>query len=137
MKDASHKASLPDDKSHFRWLDPWLREKTFDQIGRPLIEVMSAARKSEGLSDSTVNRTLEALRAILRKAVDEWDWLDKAPRIRMLKEPPRRVRSITHAEAKRLLVELPEHLSDMTNVGRRIRLMKHAHLSFLAPVYSN
>ena len=56
---------------------------------------------------------LEVLRAILRKCVNEWEWLDRAPQIRMLKEPTRRIRFLTREEAQRLLGELPEHLADM------------------------
>jgi len=71
------------------------------------------ARRAEGVSNATVNRTLEVVRAILRKCVNEWEWLDKAPQVRMLKEPTRRIRFLTHEEARRLLAELPGHLADM------------------------
>ena len=60
-----------------------------------------------------MNRTLELLRAILRKCVNDWEWLDRAPQVRMLKEPTRRIRFLTRDEAQRLLAELPEHLADM------------------------
>ena len=53
------------------------------------------------------------LRAILRKCVNEWEWLDRAPYVKMLKEPTRRIRYLTHNEAQRLLDALPEHLADM------------------------
>ena len=53
------------------------------------------------------------MRSILRKAVREWQRLDRAPAVRMLKEPTRRVRYLTHDEADRLLAELPPHLRDM------------------------
>ena len=53
------------------------------------------------------------IRAILRKAVYDWEWMDKAPRIRMLAEPRRRIRWITWEGAERLLAELPEHLRAM------------------------
>ena len=36
-----------------------------------------------------MNRTLELLRAIFRKCVNEWEWLDRAPSVRMLKESTR------------------------------------------------
>ncbi len=45
--------------------------------------------------------------------MNEWEWLDRAPSIRMLKEPTRRIRFLTHDEARRLLAALPEHLADM------------------------
>ncbi len=53
------------------------------------------------------------LRAILRRCVNEWEWLERAPKVRMLKEPTRRIRFLTREEAQRLLTELPEHLADM------------------------
>jgi hypothetical protein len=46
-----------------------------------------------------VNRTLELLRAILRKCVNDWEWLDRAPEVRMLKEPTRAIRFLTRDEA--------------------------------------
>jgi integrase len=45
--------------------------------------------------------------------VNEWEWLDRAPRVRMLKEPTRRIRFLAQEEAQRLLALLPEHLADM------------------------
>ena len=77
------------------------------------IDRITDARIAEGVSNATVNRTLEVLRAILRKCVNEWEWLDKAPQVRMLKEPTRRIRFLTREEAQRLLSELPEHLAEM------------------------
>ena len=60
-----------------------------------------------------MNRTLELVRAILRKCVNDWEWLDRAPKVRMLKEPTRRIRFLSRAEAQRLLSELPEHLAPL------------------------
>ena len=60
-----------------------------------------------------MNRTLALVRAILRKCVNEWEWLDRAPHVRMLREPLRRIRFLTHEEAEALLAHLPEHLADM------------------------
>jgi len=56
---------------------------------------------------------MEVIRAVLRRAANEWDWLDKVPRIRMLPEPNRRVRWLTRDEADRLIAELPKHLKPM------------------------
>lgn len=52
-------------------------------------------------------------RVILRKCVTEWQWLDWAPKVRMLKGPTRRIRFLTPKEAQRLIAALPEHLPDM------------------------
>jgi len=71
------------------------------------------ARKAEGVANSTVNRTLEVVRAVLRRAAYDWDWITKAPRVRMLPEPKRRIRWLTREEADRLIGAISEHLAAM------------------------
>ena len=113
LKESSHKATLEMDKQHLRWLDPHLGGRYLDEITRSVIDRITDIRVASGVKNATVNRLLEVVRAILRRARDDWEWLDRVPRIRMLKEPTRRVRFLTRAEADRLLAELPEHLSEM------------------------
>lgn len=113
LKEKSEKATIAADRIHFRWLDRFLRDKDLKAIDRALVDRITEARLAEGVTNATVNRTLEVLRAVLRMCVNEWEWLDRVPHVRMLKEPTRRVRFITRAEATRLLTELPEHLADM------------------------
>lgn len=113
LKESGHKATLESDKAHLRWLDAHVSGKYLDEINRALIDRISDARVNEGVSNATVNRTLEVLRAILRKSANAWEWLDRVPNVRMLKEPTRRVRFLRREEADRLLEELPEHLRDM------------------------
>lgn len=109
----SHKATAEEDKSKLRWLDRYLSNKLLDSINRGMIEHVTRAKQADGCSNATVNRMLALVRAILRKSAREWQWLDRAPAVRMLKEPTRRIRYLTHEEADRLLAELPEHLRDM------------------------
>lgn len=113
IKEQNHKATIETDKLHLRWLDRFLNGKSLDQINRALVDRITETRLAEGVSNATVNRMLEVLRAILRRCVQQWEWLDKAPSIRMLKEPTRRIRYLTREEVSRLLAELPEHLADM------------------------
>lgn len=113
LKEQSHKATLQTDKIHLRWLDVHLGGKYLDAINRTMIDRLTDVRIAEGVSNASVNRVLEVLRAILRKSVNEWEWLDRAPQVRMLKEPTRRIRFLNREEAQRLLAELPEHLADM------------------------
>src|SRR5512141_115320 len=94
------------DVYHLRWLDAFLCDVPLTDINRTLIDTITAARKADGVANSTVNRVLEVMRAILRKAANEWEWLDKAPYFRLLPEPTRRIRWLTHEEASRLLAEL-------------------------------
>jgi integrase len=109
----AHKATAEEDKSKLRWLDRHLGGKPLDAINRDMIERVTRAKQTDGCSNATVNRTLALVRAILRKCAREWQWLDRAPAVRMLKEPTRRVRYLTHEEADRLLADLPSHLRDM------------------------
>jgi integrase len=65
--------------------------------------------KLSHLKPGTINRYVATMRAILRKAEREWEWLDRAPALRMRREPKRRIRWLKPEEAQRLLSELPEH----------------------------
>lgn len=98
---------------YFRWLDRHLGGKILQTITRAAIDRITDAKLVEGVSNATVNRVLEIVRAVLRKCVNEWEWLERAPSVRMLKEPTRRIRFLTRDEAQRLLAALPEHLADM------------------------
>jgi integrase len=109
----SHKASIESDKIHLRWLDRHLNGVDLTSISRAMLDNIAAAKLAEGVSPATVNRVMEVLRAILRKCADEWEWIERAPKVRMLKEPSRRIRFLTRSEAQRLLRNLPPHLADM------------------------
>ena len=113
LKESSHKATIEQDKAHLRWLDRHLAGKQLELIGRGIVDRITDMKLAEGVSNATVNRVLEVLRAILRKCVSDWEWLDRAPKIRMLKEPTRRIRFLSGDEARRLLAALPAHLADM------------------------
>lgn len=113
IKEKSHKATAREDINMLRRLDPFLSGKALTAITRATIDALTDKKLAAGCSNATVNRTLALLRAILRKCANEWEWLDRAPQVRMLREPRRRIRFLTREEAQRLLSELPEHLADM------------------------
>lgn len=113
LKEQSHKATAKEDVTKLRWLDQFLGGKELAAISRAMVDKITDAKLAQGHSNATVNRTLEVLRAILRRCVNDWEWLDRAPQVRMLKEPIRRIRFLTKEEATDLLAELPEHLADM------------------------
>jgi integrase len=113
LKEQSHKATHEEDKSKLRWLDKFLAGKELDAINRATIDRIADAKRADGCSNATVNRTLALLRAILRKCARDWEWIDRAPAVRLFKEPSRRIRFLSKAEAQSLLDELPEHLADM------------------------
>ena len=109
----SQKSSLKTDLMHFRWLAKFLCGRTLSEIDRSVIESLKNFKLGEGASNATVNRMLALTRSVLRRAALDWGWIATPPHFRLLKEPTRRVRFLTRAEAVRLLHELPPHLSDM------------------------
>lgn len=113
VAESQHKRSLDDDKTHLRWLNPFLQSCTLRQIDRDLLDELTKKKLHEGVQNSTVNRMLEIVRAILRKAEREWEWIERAPNVRMLKEDTRRIRWLTQDEAAKLIRELPAHLVDV------------------------
>ena len=102
----SQKKTLETDKAYLRWAAPYLEELYLDEINRDLLDTISHDKLKTGVQPATVNRMMEAIRAILNKAEREWEWLDRAPAVRMLKEPRRRIRWITKTEAERLWEKL-------------------------------
>ena len=113
LKEQAHKATAKEDVTKLRWLDQFLGGKDLEHINRGTLDRITEAKLAQGCSNATVNRTLELVRAILRKCVNDWEWLNRVPSVRMLKEPTRRIRFLTRDEAQALLDALPEHLADM------------------------
>lgn len=107
------KKTIKDDMVLLRWLQPHLEGMALGDISRDVVDRLIQASQKTGVSNATTNRRIQVLRAILRRAHLEWEWIDKVPRFRLLKEPQGRVRFLTREEATRLLVELPEHLRSM------------------------
>lgn len=108
-----NKKSISDEKLHLRWLQPRLEAMDLTQITRDVVDGLMQESQRAGVSSATSNRRIQVLRAILRRAHLEWEWIDRLPRFRLLKEPQGRVRYLTREEAARLLTELPEHLRAM------------------------
>jgi integrase len=117
LKETSHKATHEHDKAKLRWLDPHLSGKPLDSINRALIDHITQAKLQSGSANATVNRMLALVRAILRRCERDWEWIDKSPAVRLLKEPTKRIRYLTREEADRLLTELPGHLADMATMA--------------------
>jgi integrase len=111
LEDNADKQSLRDDRDHLQKLDPYLRDKRLVDINMDVLRPFVRERKQvDGVANATVNRALEIVRRILYLARDDWEWILRVPKIRMLKEPKRRVRFIKDDEADRLIGALPVHL---------------------------
>lgn len=113
LEETSHKATHERDKQHLRRLDPYLGRLYLDEVNRAVLDQFVAGRRADGVSNATINRHLAVARSILRKARDEWDWVDKVPKVKLLPEPKRRVRWLTREQVAELLSHLPAHLEVM------------------------
>ncbi|WP_420466142.1 tyrosine-type recombinase/integrase [Panacagrimonas sp.] len=113
LSETEHRASRPTDLVHLRWLQTHLEGRELRSINRDRIEHLIAVGKREKASNTSINRRLSIVRAILRKAGNEWEWIERVPSIRMLKEPPGREHYLSESELDRLCAELPEHLRAM------------------------
>ena len=108
LEETCDKKDHKNDVSKLRWIGAFWNEVSLSEIDREAIQALVKKKKGK-VKPATVNRYLALIRAILRCSCDEWQWLDRVPRIRMLKELSRRIRWLTSDQAKRLLDELPEH----------------------------
>jgi integrase len=113
LDESRHKRTLYDDKIHLRWTDSFFRNKLLIEIDQDQIEALAKAREETNVSPATINRMLEVIRAILRKAQKEWGWVSSVPAIRMRKVDNKRIRWLSQLESRQLLAELPPHLQDM------------------------
>ncbi len=99
LQENQGKKSLDSDKIKIRLL-PELRGLLLEDISRDLIHSVVNRKTCSG---STKNRYFALIRAILNKCVNEWDWLDKAPKLKLHKEPKKRIRWLYPEEAQRLV----------------------------------
>ena len=112
LAETSEKATHDGDIKKLRWLDAFLGALMLDEITLDVIDRIKSERLKT-VSKSTVNRYLAVVRSILLRARDEWEWIDKAPKVKLFREPPGRERSITIGQAEALLRELPAHQRDV------------------------
>jgi len=109
LEEFADKRSLSDDRDHLKKLDPYLRSLRLDAIDMTVLQPFIRDRKlKDGVSNATINRALEVVRRILNVAHQDWRWLKGVPKVRMLKEPRRRVRFLRREEADRLIEALPD-----------------------------
>lgn len=113
LKETEHKRTHDEDVAKLKWLQQFLRGRVLAEITREEIIAIGERKKTEA-SGPTANRYLALIRAILRKACFEWEWIDKAPKVKLYKESKRRVRWITPEQATCLMMELPTHQQEIT-----------------------
>lgn len=129
VKETRDKRSHGKDVAKLRWLDRYLGHLQLSQVTRDVIDAI-AERKVRESSQSNANRYLALIRAILRRARDEWNWLETIPKVRLFREARGRIRFLTPEEARRLLEELPPHLREMAQFALATGL-RQRNVSFL------
>lgn len=125
LEDTQHKATHREDIAKLKWLHPFLGHLTLNEITRDVLDNIAREKRKPYTVESktgrkrtvtpqpaSVNRYLALIRSILIRARDEWEWIEKMPKVTLFKEPEGRERAITPEQAKRLLEELPEHQRD-------------------------
>ena len=80
-----------------RWVHKFLNDVELSSINREMLDRIMTARQAGGVANSTVNRTMEVIRAVLRRAMNEWEWLEKAMRTNAT--GTQTARSLDHAGA--------------------------------------
>ncbi|KZY96925.1 integrase, partial [Oleiphilus sp. HI0072] len=125
LTENQHKKSLASDKRRLKMLHHWLSEKCLDEIDRELVDTIKFERAGQNklnahgqdtgqlVTHAEVNRMLALLRSILKAACDDWEWLDRIPKVKLFKEEGKRIRWISYEEAAKLLRHLPDHLRAM------------------------
>lgn len=98
--ETQQKATHEEDKRKLRWLQQYLRGKELGSITRDAIAEIGSIKAKES-SAATANRYLTLIRAILRKASLEWEWINWVPKVTLYREAKRRVRWITPEQARR------------------------------------
>lgn len=109
LEETAHKRDHAGDRQRLaalhEALEGWpLGQITHDRVSRAL------SRLSQLKTAGARNRYRATVRAILRRAERVWDWLDRAPVIRLEPEPRSNGRWITETEAARLIAAAPTHL---------------------------
>ena len=106
--ETSYKKDAKNDRAKLEWIGQHWNDRKLTDITSQVIKEL-ATLKIQTAKPSTVNRYLALIRAIFRRAVNDWEWIGKAPRIQLHQEPKRRIRWLTADQAKTLLNELPAH----------------------------
>lgn len=112
LQERSKKRSIGDDADKIAWLRPHIKGYVDELTDAMWWDILLKKRK-EGASDSTLNRYTALMRAMLNKAAGSWGWLDRAPLLTVLEEPPARDRFLTREECKVIHGRLPAPINDM------------------------
>ena len=106
-----HLKSRRSDNLSTQTLLRFFKGKPLSTINPSDIEDYISFRRTEGVSNATINRELACLKKMYNLAID-WEDATKNPvlRVKLLKEPPGRTRFLSIEEAKKLIESCANHL---------------------------
>lgn len=120
LAENQHKATIETDAIHLTMLADYIGHLALGQIHNVNLELFIKARLAQGKKKKTINLALQVVRRIVNLAAHEWrdsfglSWLDKAPRIKMLKvDDARPAYPLSWEEQDRFFAKLPVHLREM------------------------
>ena len=123
LEESGHKRDLEGDRQRLRLLHPDLRGSDLRDVTNDRLTAILAQHK-QLKTPAARNRYRATVRAILRKADREWEWIERAPVIRLEREPPSPGRWITREEAARLVSVSPAHLQPVIRFALATGLRK-------------
>lgn len=104
LKERSTKRSIEDDQRKIDYFRAKLGAMQLCELRTADIE----KHLPESVTPSTRNRYRALMRAVLRRAMRTWEWLDSVPTIEEEDEPEGYTGFLTREQAERLIAELPE-----------------------------
>ena len=111
-EECGDKADARNDATKFKWFEAHFGKLTLDQMTRDVV-MRAINLKAKEASKSTANRYLALVRAVLRRAAMQWEWIETPPSFKQFREPKGRVRYLTPEQVRTLMKELPAHLRAM------------------------
>ena len=115
MKERAGNVSINDTKQRLAWLYQYLGEiRDIREINRDMMDTIMQKRgvseKTPQSENSTANRYVACVTAILNAACRDWDWIERSPRLKTYPEPSGSEKWLSVEEWKALESELPPHL---------------------------
>lgn len=126
LKETGHKRTHDEDRRKLNRIGQFWRGRLLSSIDRDDVQYL-AGIFGQTAKPSTVNRYLALIRAIFNRACKEWEWLIKAPFVRLWPESRRRVRWLTTEQVFPLLEQLPPHQRAAATFGLATGL-RHANV---------
>ena len=109
ISEKQKKKSLHLDLTIIEWLKPHLASVYIAEITRERVEELRQLKRQE-VGEQTVDRYMALLRAILKRARDDWEWIETIPKVPMYGSQSRPPRFLTWEQFISLSSELPCHL---------------------------